>query len=193
MYTALRRLHLVHDVRLFFVVHSQMLRYCVLSHIQMLWRHDKVDQHRTYCATSGHFLFWYNIYLLTGYEWITSLWSPRSIVRVKGTTDLAIPEYTVYKYCIIPKNTRLIVEWSPQNDKDQYNHLFLVFCIINLDILMLFTQSFIRVWFFSESKLQHKYSWWLQVLWKFWIILEFLKFWNFLKLKILWKFWNIEP
>jgi hypothetical protein len=32
---------------------------------------------------------------------------------------LAIPEYAVYKYFIILKNIRLIVEWSPQNDKDQ--------------------------------------------------------------------------
>jgi hypothetical protein len=35
---------------------------------------------------------------------------------------LCIPKYTVYKYFIIPKNIRLIrliVEWSPQNDKDQ--------------------------------------------------------------------------
>ena len=40
-----------------------------------------------------------SIYLLTGYE--------------------GIPEYTVYKYFIIPKNIRLIVEWSPQKDKDQ--------------------------------------------------------------------------
>jgi hypothetical protein len=30
--------------------------------------------------------------------------------------------YTVYEYFIIPKNIRLIVEWSPQNDKDQKNH-----------------------------------------------------------------------
>ena len=37
--------------------------------------------------------------------------------RVDNT--FAIPEYTVYKYFIIPKNIRLIVEWSPQNDKDQ--------------------------------------------------------------------------
>jgi hypothetical protein len=36
-----------------------------------------------------------------------------------GDNKLAIPEYTVYKYFIIPKNIRLIVEWSPQNDKDQ--------------------------------------------------------------------------
>jgi hypothetical protein len=28
-------------------------------------------------------------------------------------------EYTVYAYFIIPKNIRLIVEWSPQNDKKQ--------------------------------------------------------------------------
>ena len=37
----------------------------------------------------------------------------------RGDNKLAIPEYTVYKYFIIPKNIRLIVEWSPQNDKDQ--------------------------------------------------------------------------
>jgi hypothetical protein len=37
-----------------------------------------------------------------------------------------------------------------------------------MDIVMLFPQSFIRVWFFWESRLQHKCTWWLQVLWKFW-------------------------
>ena len=37
----------------------------------------------------------------------------------RGDNKLAIPEYTIYKYFIIPKNIRLIVEWSPQNDKDQ--------------------------------------------------------------------------
>ena len=37
----------------------------------------------------------------------------------RGDNKLAIPEYTVYKYFIIPKNIRFIVEWSPQNDKDQ--------------------------------------------------------------------------
>jgi hypothetical protein len=36
----------------------------------------------------------------------------------RGEKKLAIPEYTVYKYFIIPKNIRLIVEWSPQNDKE---------------------------------------------------------------------------
>jgi hypothetical protein len=42
-------------------------------------------------------------------------------VNSRGRVDnkLAIPEYTVYKYFIIPKNIRLVVEWSPQNDKDQ--------------------------------------------------------------------------
>ena len=69
-----------------------------------------------------------SIYLLTGYEGIASLLSlrhwqlteakPRSIVRVEGTTNLLFPN-TVYKYFIMPKNIRLIVEWSPQNDKDQ--------------------------------------------------------------------------
>jgi hypothetical protein len=36
----------------------------------------------------------------------------------RGDKKLAIPEYTVYKYFIISKNIRLIVEWSPQNDKE---------------------------------------------------------------------------
>jgi hypothetical protein len=45
----------------------------------------------------------------------------------------------------------------------------------------LFPQSFIRVWFFWESRLQHKCTWWLQVLWKFWIFLNILKFWIFVK------------
>ena len=68
------------------------------------------------------------ICLLTGYEGIASLLSlrhwlltevkPRSIVRVEGTTNLLFPN-TVYKYFIMPKIIRLIVEWSPQNDKDQ--------------------------------------------------------------------------
>jgi hypothetical protein len=31
-----------------------------------------------------------------------------------------------------------------------------------MDIFMLFPQSFTRVWFFWESRLQHKYIWWLQ-------------------------------
>jgi hypothetical protein len=37
----------------------------------------------------------------------------------RGDKKLDIAEYTVYKYCIIPKNIRLIVEWSPLNVKDQ--------------------------------------------------------------------------
>jgi hypothetical protein len=37
----------------------------------------------------------------------------------RGDNIFAIPEYTVYEYFIIPKNIRLIVEWSPQNVKDQ--------------------------------------------------------------------------
>jgi hypothetical protein len=52
-----------------------------------------------------------------------------------------------------------------------------------MDIVMLFPQSFIRVWFFWESRLQHKCSWWLQVLWNFWTFEIFWNFWNF---KILW-------
>jgi hypothetical protein len=58
------------------------------------------------------------IYFLTGYEGIASLLSPRHCPG-RGDNKLAIPEYTVYKYFIIPKNIRLIVEWSPQNDKGQ--------------------------------------------------------------------------
>ena len=57
---------------------------------------------------------WNNIYLLTGYEGIVKVNS-----QGRGDNKLAIPEYTVYKYFTIPKNIRLIVEWSPQNDKDQ--------------------------------------------------------------------------
>jgi hypothetical protein len=41
------------------------------------------------------------------------------ILKLKTDNKLAIPEYTVYKYFIIPKHIRFIVEWSPQNDKDQ--------------------------------------------------------------------------
>jgi hypothetical protein len=65
------------------------------------------------------------IYLLTGHEGIASLLSPRHWLLTevnsqgRGDNKLVIPEYTVYKYFIIPKNIRLIVEWSPQNDKDQ--------------------------------------------------------------------------
>ena len=69
------------------------------------------------------------IYLLTGYEGIASLLSPRHWLidrgeaevnsQGRGDNTLAIPEYTVYKYFIIPKNIRLIVELTPQNDKDQ--------------------------------------------------------------------------
>ena len=91
----------------------------------------------------------------------------------RGDNKLVIPEYTVYEYFIIPKNIRLIFEWSPQNDKDQKNHASFAsilhykseYCL--MDIVMLFPQSFIRIWFFWESRLQHKCTWW--------------KFWNFLK------------
>jgi hypothetical protein len=64
---------------------------------------------------------------------------------------------------------------------------------------MLFPQSFIRVWFFLESRLQYICTWWLQVLWKFWIFLnifEILKFFEIFEILIfLWKqkflkFWN---
>ena len=37
----------------------------------------------------------------------------------RGDKKLDIAEYTVNVYCIIPKNIRLIVEWSPLNVKDQ--------------------------------------------------------------------------
>jgi hypothetical protein len=40
-------------------------------------------------------------------------------------------------------------------------------CLTIERVVMLFPQSFIRVWFLSESRLQHKCTWWLQVLWKF--------------------------
>ena len=60
------------------------------------------------------------IYLLTRYEGIAKFIVPETLtidrgeaeVNSKGRGDkkLAIPEYTVYKYFIIPKNVRLIVE-----------------------------------------------------------------------------------
>jgi hypothetical protein len=82
--------------------------------------------------------------------------------QCRWDNKLAIPEYTVYKYFIIPKNIRLTVEWSPQNDKDQYNntsfasilHYKSEYCI--MDIFMLFPQSFIRVWFFNIIKNNNK-------------------------------------
>jgi hypothetical protein len=60
-----------------------------------------------------------SIYLLTGYEWGNSKFvvpETLTIDRVeaevnsqgRGDNKLAIPEYTVYKYFIIPKNIRLI-------------------------------------------------------------------------------------
>ena len=61
----------------------------------------------------------YITYLLTGYEGIASLLSPRLTIdrgeaeinsQGRGNNKLAIPEYTVYKNFIIPKNIRLIVE-----------------------------------------------------------------------------------
>jgi hypothetical protein len=115
----------------------------------------------------------------------------------RGDNILAIPEYTVYEYFIIPKNIRLIVEWSPQNDKDQYNHASFAsilhykseYCL--MDMFMLFPQSFIRVWFFWESRFQHKFTWWLPDLWiffKFWKIWIFI--FNFRILKFFGKFWN---
>jgi hypothetical protein len=83
---------------------------------------------QSYVNIKLHVSTLYSIYLLTGYEGIASLLSlrhwllteakPRSIVRVEGATNLLFPN-TVYKYFIMPKNIRLIVEWSPQNDKDQ--------------------------------------------------------------------------
>jgi hypothetical protein len=57
-------------------------------------------------------------YILIDWVWGNSKFVvPES--QGRGDNKLAIPEYTVYKYFIIPKNIRLIVEWSPQNDKDQ--------------------------------------------------------------------------
>ena len=66
---------------------------------------------------------------------------------------------------------------------------------------MLFPQSFTRVWFFWESRLQHKFLWWLQVLRKLWPhileyfeILKFCENFEILNFKILFyfifEFWN---
>jgi hypothetical protein len=68
-----------------------------------------------------------------------------------------------------------------------------------MDIFMLFSQSFTRVWFFWKSRLQHKFTWWLQVLWKFRILLkfsEFLEIFEILKFhenfEFFWNFWKIS-
>ena len=78
------------------------------------------------------FLFRYILYTYILIDWVggnskfvvpETLTIDRSEAEVNsqglGDNKLAIPEYTVYKYFIKPKNIRLIVEWSPQNDKDQ--------------------------------------------------------------------------
>ena len=65
---------------------------------------------------------------------------------------------------------------------NKITHLLPLFCTINLNIVswtcLCYFPSFIRVWFFWESRLQHKFTWWL---------LKFLKF--FENFEILWKFW----
>ena len=48
-------------------------------------------------------------------------------------------------------------------------------------------QSFIRVWFLWESRLQHKFTWWLQVLWIF-----FWNFWNLKNFMEILKFWTLK-
>ena len=63
-------------------------------------------------------------YILIDWVWGNSKFvvpETLTISQGRGDNKLAIPEYTVYKYFIITKNIRLIpvVEWSPQNDKDQ--------------------------------------------------------------------------
>jgi hypothetical protein len=59
----------------------------------------------------------------------------------------------------------------------------------NKDIFMLFPQSCIRVWFFWE----HKFAWWLQVLWKFWrSFFLILEFWNIILLVFIILRWSYE-
>ena len=70
------------------------------------------------------------LYILIDWEWGNSKFVVPETLTIdrgeaevnsqgRGDNNLAIPEYTVYQYFIIPKNIRLIVEWSPQIDKDQ--------------------------------------------------------------------------
>jgi hypothetical protein len=54
---------------------------------------------------------------------------------------------------------------------------------------MLFPRSFIRVWFFWESRLQHKNVHGDLVLWKFWNFLKLLKFDFFF---FILKFWTLK-
>ena len=53
-----------------FAVHSPLSLYCVLTHIPMIWRHDKVVRHRTSRAMSRYSfittVWWYNVFYQTG-------------------------------------------------------------------------------------------------------------------------------
>jgi hypothetical protein len=95
--------------------------------------------------------------------------------------DLHIIRKTIYIYCT-----------------SVYEHHYKFF-YIKIAIFLLFQlfwllsgpfpQSFIRVWFFWESRLQHKCTWWLQVLWNFWNFEIFWNFWNFVNIL---KFWTLN-
>ena len=54
----------------YFVIHSTMPRYCVFSHIPMIWRHDKTVRQRRSRTTSCHSfittVWWYNILYQSG-------------------------------------------------------------------------------------------------------------------------------
>ena len=96
---------------------------------------------------------------MTGYHGIAST---ETLTIERGeATNLLFPNTQSISIILYRKT----VEWSPQNDKDQYNHASFasilhynsVYCL--MDIFMLFPQSFVRVWFFWESRLQHKFTW----------------------------------
>jgi hypothetical protein len=49
-------------------------------------------------------------FLMSNNTWYLDLGEAEVNSQGRGDNKLAIPEYTVYKYFIIPKNIRLIVE-----------------------------------------------------------------------------------
>jgi hypothetical protein len=87
-----------------------------------------------------------NIYLLTGYEgiasllsprhWLLTLASPRSIVRVEGTTNLLFPNTQSISILLYRKTLdSLLNDHLKMIKTNKIMHLLPVFCIINLNIV----------------------------------------------------------
>jgi hypothetical protein len=109
----------------------------------------------------------------------------------RGDNRLAIPEYPVDKYFIIPKNIRLIVEWSPQNDKRPIkSHIFCQYFALQIWILSHGHFYAISTVIHNDSFEKVDFNINLHSDYKSYENFEF--FWNFWNFKILWKFWNYE-